>query len=147
MNITDIDPSTLPPVDGDMLEYLFKLQTRLEERYRAIEGEQGFFPDIGIDMVPLNLHMPNVNWFLKDAAQRVIEEMCEGTNVLKNKQWKKSHVIVDEEHVFEELADTWAFLIRYSIFVLGSGTDGARRLFELIRRKHSINEFRQETNY
>lgn len=147
MNITDIDPHDLPPVDGDMLLEMFRIQSRLEDTYRQIEGDRGFFPNVTMEMIPLDLNRPPNNWFLKDAAQRVIEEMCEGTNVLKNKQWKRTPTQVDAEHVYEELADTWAFLVRYTLFVLGRDEAGARRMFELFRRKHTVNEFRQRTQY
>lgn len=147
MNIKDIDPSKLPPVEGDMLTALFNLQSEIERKYRVIEGVNGFFPGIGVPEGGLNLHDPEVNWFLKDASQRIIEELCEGTNLLKNKQWKNTPVMVDEDHFLEELSDALHFFIRYAIYVLGTGEAGARRLFELYRRKHEVNKFRQESNY
>lgn len=147
MNTNDIPDDLLPDRAGDILEMLVAAQTRLEERYRAIEAEQGFFPEIKLGDAPLDLNLPVVQWFFKDASQRVIEEMCEGTNVLKNKQWKRTHSVVDQQHFIEEVfGDAVHFLIRMAIYVYGPD-EAANGIFEAYFKKHAVNDFRVDSNY
>jgi len=144
VNITDIDPETLPVVEGDMLEIMFKSQWEGEMKYRAVEGKNGYFPDIKPDY-PLDIHQPDVQWLLKDASQRIIEELCEATNLLKNKQWKNTQVKVDVEHFNEEMADAFKFFLRLLAIIWGE--HAPRILFEMYRRKTTVTDFRLDTNY
>ncbi|HET7713102.1 MAG TPA: hypothetical protein VFK94_00930 [Patescibacteria group bacterium] len=136
MNINDIE--TDAPTEGDKLENIFDRQRTLEDTYESIEAENGFPhpPSASLDD-------PRLQWFLKDAAYRVVEELSEATNTLKNKPWKSSPVVTDEDHFYEEVADAFHFFIRFCIY---AGLD-AEKLYKLYFKKSEVNIFRQESKY
>lgn len=136
VNIRDID--TEAPEDGDMLANIFHRQQELEDKYEDIEAANGFPHPTGAD-----LDDAATQWFLKDAAYRVVEELSEATNCLKNKPWKTSQVVTDKDHFYEELADAWHFMVRLTIYSGLSSED----LYKLYFKKSEVNKFRQETNY
>jgi hypothetical protein len=141
VNVNDID--TVAPEEGDWLENIFARQTALEEKYEDIEAANGFSRPDGVDWEVSGLDDPHTQWFLKDAAYRVVEELSEATNCLKNKPWKTTHVPTDKTHYYEELADAFHFFIRLCIY---SGLD-AEKLYRLYFKKSEVNKFRQESNY
>lgn len=138
MNIKDYQ--ALNP-EGDKLTSLFNKQWELIEKYHDIETERGALT-IPPDAFG-QLDYRRVQWRLKDLAYRVVEELSEATNCLKNKPWKQSEVTTDQEHFYEEVADALHFFVE---FCITAGLD-ADKLYALYTRKHQVNEFRQESNY
>lgn len=136
MNINDIE--TEAPTDGDKLENIFRRQQELEDKYGPIEARNGLPRPTS-----RNLNDYARQRYLKDAAYRVVEELSEATNCLKNKPWKTSPIVTDEDHYFEEVADAFHFFIR---FCIESGLD-AESLYRLYFKKSEVNKFRQESNY
>lgn len=136
VNIKDID--TEAPSDGDKLENIFQRQQELEDQYGPIEATNGFpEPTSG------SLDDYARQRYLKDAAHRCIEEISEATNCLKNKPWKTTPVLTDQEHYFEEMADAFHFFVRWAI---KSGLT-ADDLYRLYFKKSEVNKFRQESHY
>jgi len=138
LNINDIE--TEAPAAGDMLQNIFNRQYDLEMKYEEIELANGFTLHRGVNV---NLDDPPSQWYIKDAAYRVVEELSEATNCLKNKPWKSTHVLTDQIHFYEELADTFHFFVRLCLIV---GLD-ADDLYKLYFKKSEVNRFRQESNY
>jgi len=141
VNILDIE--TDAPEGGDKLENIFSRQQELEDKYEDIEAANGFNHPDGGDWEVGGLDDAHTQWFLKDAAYRVVEELSEATNCLKNKPWKTTQVPTDANHYYEELADAFHFFIRLCMY---SGLD-AEKMYRLYFKKSEVNKFRQETNY
>jgi hypothetical protein len=80
---------------------------------------------------------------MKDLAYRVVEELSEATNTLKNKPWKQTFVATDVPHFHEELADAFHFFVELLITAGISAED----LFKLYFLKNAVNQFRQESKY
>lgn len=137
MNINDI--KTEAPTTGDKLENIFGRQLELELKYDHIEQANGF-NNMGLKV---DLDSPAAQWYIKDAAYRVIEELSEATNCLKNKPWKTTHVPTDQPHFYEELADAFHFFVRLCLIV---GLD-ADSLYKFYFKKSEVNKFRQESDY
>ena len=133
MNINDIE--TEAPEHGDMLENIFARQQELEDQYESIEAANGFPRPTSRD-----IDDPRLQWYLKDAAYRAIEELSEATNCLKNKPWKVTPVLTDRQHYLEELADFLHFTVRYFIY---SGLT-AEDVYKLYFKKSEVNKFRQK---
>jgi hypothetical protein len=126
---------------GDMLATIFAGQRQLMEEYETIERGNGC-----VVVTPAafgHLDMREVQMRLKDLAYRVVEELSEATNCLKNKPWKQSFVATDEEHFREELADALHFFVELLITAGMSAED----VFKIYFRKHAVNQFRQESKY
>lgn len=142
MNINDID--TDAPEEGDWLRNMFRRQAELEKKYEPIERVNGqWIPNMPID---IDDHL--TQGFLKDAAYRVIEEISEMTNTLKNKWWKQTQLPTDVVHHDEELADAWHFWIRYALYRFGPDPDvAADTVYRLYFKKSEVNKFRQESKY
>lgn len=136
MNVTDIE--TEAPQDGDWLQNIFARQQELEDKYESIEAANGY-----PEPASRSLNDPARQRYLKDAAHRIIEELSEATNTLKNKPWKSTFVPTDEVHYFEEFADAFHFMIRMAI---KSGMT-AEDLYKWYFKKSEVNKFRQESNY
>lgn len=136
MNINDIE--TEAPTDGDRLENIFARQQELEDRYAEIERANGYPPPASRDLDDYAFQR-----FLKDAAYRIIEELSEATNCLKNKPWKTTPVLTDRDHFLEEVADTWHFWIRFNELI-GLTAEDVHRLYF---KKSEVNKFRQRSDY
>ena len=157
INTTDIelDFSKLPLTDctleemkdtanvseGDMLATIFAGQRQLMETYEEIERRSGcvvvrseYFGALDDRQVQMRL---------KDLAYRVIEELSEATNTLKNKPWKQTFVATDVDHFQEEVADALHFFVE---FLITAGMT-AEDIFKMYFRKHAVNQFRQESKY
>jgi hypothetical protein len=136
MNINDIE--TEAPTDGDWLQNIFARQQELEDKYEPIETANG-------NPRPASTHLDDYGRqrYIKDAAYRVVEELSEATNCLKNKPWKTTPVLTDTDHFYEEIADAFHFFIR---FCIESGID-AEALYKLYFKKSEVNKFRQGSNY
>jgi hypothetical protein len=136
MNISDID--TEAPTDGDWLRNIFARQQELEDSYSPIETANGFPPPVSGDLDDYARQR-----FIKDGAYRLIEEISEATNCLKNKPWKTTPVLTDRDHFYEEMADAWHFFIRLNI-IAGITAEDAYRLYF---KKSEVNKFRQRSDY
>lgn len=136
VNINDIE--TEAPEEGDWLINIFARQRELENRYEDIEESNGFPRPSELD-----LDDAKTQAFLKDAAYRMIEEISEATNCLKNKPWKTTQVPTDQNHFYEEIADAWHFFVRFCIYAGLTAED----VYRLYFKKSEVNRFRQETNY
>lgn len=143
MNVLDVKlPEEIAELDQDKLEWLFERQAELREEYRKIEAEKDL-------MKPLkpgeegNLNSALVQAHLKDFAWRIVEELGEAMNCLRNKPWKQTEVLVDKDHFFEELGDAVHFLIELCII---AGMD-AEDFFAIYYKKSEVNKFRQRTQY
>jgi hypothetical protein len=150
MNITDVrKEAPTPDVTHDRLELMFERQMDLEIKYRPMEAEKGHFQRFVIpeSQFPVDLSNEHAQLLVKDAMERVIEEMMEAANTLKNKPWKNTHVETDELHFFEELADAQHFWLRLWLIVCGSPKQAAAMMYGLYFQKSEVNKFRQDTNY
>jgi dimeric dUTPase (all-alpha-NTP-PPase superfamily) len=139
VNVTDFDDVEIP--EGDMLQTIFDGQLELIAKYHDIEQKRG-----ALVIEPENFGRIDhrfVQWRIKDLAFRMIEEMTEATNTLKNKPWKQSEVPTDQTHFYEELADSFHFFIELCITAGLTAEDLAR----MYHRKHAVNKFRQRSNY
>lgn len=136
MNINDIE--TEAPEDGDKLENIFARQRELEDKYESIEAANGHPRPASTSLDDYARQR-----YLKDAAYRVIEELSEATNTLKNKPWKTTPVLTDQQHFYEEVADAFHFFIRFCI----EANLDAEKLYKLYFKKSEVNKFRQGSNY
>lgn len=136
MNINDIE--TEAPEDGDWLKNIFARQQELEDQYQSIEAANGLPRPTSGDLDDYGRQR-----YLKDAAYRIVEEISEATNCLKNKPWKTTPVRTDDEHYYEEMADAFHFFVRWCI---ESGLD-AEALYKLYFKKSEVNKFRQRSKY
>lgn len=146
MNITDIEKlieagEIEAPPEGDMLELMFERQNQLIDKYHGIEKDRGAHV-IDREMFGLIDHR-YVQFRLKDLSQRVIEELMECTNTLRNKPWSQTDKETDVDHMKEELADTFHFLLEFAI----TAGISAKELFYLYYLKSETNKFRIRTKY
>lgn len=138
MNITDVREKT--PEVKDMLQTIFDYQRKLAEKYTPIERKKGLYvPEI--DQVDLNFCKDQE--FLKGQAYRIVSEIVEATECLKNKPWKQSEVLTDIDHFKEEIADVLHFFVEFCIFC----GIRAEELFSLYFKKKEVNKWRIGSNY
>ena len=125
----------------DLLEAMFCRQQILMNKYEDIEAKNGGNVVEKKNFGELNDRM--VQMRLKECAYRVVEELSEATNCLKNKPWKSDAVETDEVHYKEELADTFHFFLELLI------TSGFQfdSFAEYYFRKAEVNKFRQDSGY
>ena len=145
VNVNDFQDVDLEKIKeeygGDLLEAMFNRQKILMNKYEEIEAKNG-----GNVVLPENFGELNdrlVQMRLKECAYRVVEELSEATNCLKNKPWKSDAVETDEVHYKEELADTFHFFLELLI------TSGFtfESFAEYYFRKAEVNKFRQDSGY
>jgi len=134
VNIQDILPTADRPTD--MLEDIWKRQRELVEKYAEIEG-------FSLDDIPVNLDTKKGQNRVRDMMWRVVEELGEAANCLRNKPWKQNEVPTDKDHYFEELSDAMHFFVE---LLLVSGLT-AEDAWNLYRRKFEVNQFRQRSGY
>jgi hypothetical protein len=152
LNITDVvvdAPEANPNITRDRLWLMLQRQWELERKYRPMEAGKGFFQQFPMpaDDFPVDLSNEYAQIMIKDAMERIIEELMEAANTLKNKPWKNTHVDTDEMHFFEELADAWHFFLRLWLITCGTPDDAVRMIYSLYFKKSEVNKFRQNTNY
>jgi len=139
MNIKDVEKRKLKEGE-DMLKLIFERQEELERKYQAIERKNGFY-------VPHNgkcdIDNAKDQQYIKNLTHRVIEELEEAMNCLKNKPWKQSQMETDKDHFYEELADGFHF---YVALMLATGLD-AETIFQTYFKKSEVNKFRQRSGY
>lgn len=131
--------------DRGYLSAMFHRQHELMVKYHDIEAMNG------AGVIPLDtglgglgdLNSRDVQMRLKDLAYRVVEELSECTNTLKNKPWKQDYVETDADHFYEELADTLHFFLE---FCITAGLD-ASSLTQVYFAKSEVNKFRQRSGY
>ena len=141
MNIKDVEvDSKIAENSEDMLTAIFNGQRKLMEKYHHIEKSVGL---LQTEDVPVNLHSHKGQARLKDFAWRITEEIGEAMSCLKNKPWKQTQMETDVIHYYEELSDALHFFIELCIL---SGID-EKMLYDLYFRKHSVNLFRQRSQY
>lgn len=140
MNIEDIAKEVEVPKVKDKLEAMFKMQRELIETYLPIEEKAGF---LHIKKVPVNIDDPAGQDRMKETAWRIVEELGEAMNCLKNKPWKQTPMPTDQLHFYEELADFLHFSLELFI---EAGID-AEQLFKLYFLKSQVNKFRQRSKY
>lgn len=133
MNINDVDVP-IENLPDCLLTDIFKRQRELLEKYRDIEG----LPEL-----PVDIDTKEGQRILKDFKWRVVEELGEAANCLKNKPWKQTHVLTDREHYYEELIDAFHFFIELFL-VLGLSPE---EVWTLYFKKQEVNKFRQRSNY
>ncbi len=136
MNVKDIE---YVRVQGDLLKAMFARQHELELKYREIESANLGIVFPGLAEIDNPLHQ----YLIKDLMWRVVEELGEAANCLKNKPWKNTHMPTDREHFLEEIADSMHFFIQLLMFV---GLD-AEQACLLYFKKSEVNKFRQASNY
>ncbi len=138
MNIQDVKPVKVP--EGVPLRDIFESQLKLMANYHDIEEES-----LGRELpkYPVNLDSYKGQERLKDLAFRVISEIIEATECLKNKPWKITAMETDVDHFYEEISDAFHFFIEFCITAGLTSSD----LYELYFRKHDVNKFRQRSQY
>jgi NTP pyrophosphatase (non-canonical NTP hydrolase) len=137
MNITDIKVN----LDGnfDKLEKIFELQCKLKEKYDVIERGKGLY----VPELPLDINSCKNQEYLKSIVHRVVAELEEASECLRNKPWKQSEVLTDGDHLKEELSDALHFFVELCI----NFGISAEELFNLYFRKQEVNKWRQRTKY
>lgn len=138
MNINDVKAESRQLPD-DLLVEIFILQTKLEEKYNAIEKNNGAL----VPEIPLNPDTFDGQTRIRDLIHRITAEIYEADNCLRNKAWKTTHVATDISHFKEELIDGFHFYIQLFIELGMSATD----VYLLYSRKNAVNQFRQRSNY
>lgn len=131
MNILDIDDETVQATineldSDDKLEQLFELQGQ----HHNCDPE-------------MNLETHEGQEKVREYAYWTIEEMMEAMNELKNRPWTQTDYRVDRDHLRDEVADVFGFLIQW-LRVMGYDAEDVRDMFI---RKQKVNEFRGETGY
>jgi len=141
---TDYAHQYLLKGDGCRLKAIFARQTDLEKEYLPIE-EKNLGRSLPESPGSLeNIDDPQVQYRLKEIFFRVVEELTESSNTLKNgKPWKTSHVHTDVDHFVEELADSLHFFVQ---LCLQAGIT-YEMLYQIYMDKSRVNQFRQESNY
>ena len=74
---------------------------------------------------------------------RFIESLAKTCNCLKNKPWKQSQMITDEDYFRKNLCEAWIRFIQICI----CADISSPYLFDLYFRKSEVNKFRQRSNY
>lgn len=140
MNIKHVQlPDDFLQLVGDKLEFLLKVQAEHEEKYNAIEREHGH----RVPEWPIDLNNRHDAQFFKDGVYRMIEEMSEATNCLRNRPHTQTEYVTDEEHFLEEFADATHYFLRLCV-MLGLSADD---LVKIYFAKSEVNKFRQNTKY
>lgn len=137
MNITDV--KEIFGKEGDRLDLIFEAQKRLKQKYDKIEREKGLF----VPELPIDINNCLTQEYLKSQAYRIVSELVEATECLKNKAWKQTETFCDVDHFKEELSDALHFFIEFCI-VVGISSE---ELFQLYFKKMTVNEWRVKTNY
>lgn len=133
MNIKDVEVP-VESIPDCLLTDIFRRQQELLDKYRDIEG----LPDL-----PIDIDTKEGQRILKDFKWRIVEELGEAANCLKNKPWKQTHILTDRDHYLEELIDAFHFFIELFIVLDLSPQD----VWALYFKKQEVNKFRQRSQY
>jgi hypothetical protein len=141
MNILDFKDEGLELPPGDKLELVFACQRELAEKYHKIEEENAGHSLPRYDQVDINSYQGQAR--IKDFAWRVTEEIAEAMLTLKNRPWKQTSQVTDEDHYREEMIDAFHFFIELLI-MSGFTADSLAKYYLM---KHSVNQFRIKSQY
>jgi len=130
VNILDVDISDLMTKrPSDSWKWIYNLQAELNEKFGAFK--------------PLDINTKEGQAQFKEILFALVEELFEAANVLKNRKWAKTEYPVDLNHLYDELADAFGFMI--TLFqCIGLTAD---QVIELYLRKYKVNLFRLQSNY
>lgn len=81
--------------------------------------------------------------FGKPNAYSIVQHLGLAMNCLKQKPWKKTHILTDENKFKGHIIDAFRELCRFWV-CLGSND---LTLYNYYFRKNKVNQFRQKTNY
>lgn len=123
----------------DKLDFLLENQGKLEKKYNEIERAHGH----RVPEWPIDINNRHDAQFFKDGVYRMIEEMSEATNCLRNRPHTQTEYVTDEEHFLEEFADATHYFLRLCSMLGLSGED----LVKIYFAKSEVNTFRQNTKY
>jgi len=137
MNINDVKNEKDMP--SCLLRAIFAKQQELHEKYMEIEAKKGILTSKG----PVDINTCHGQQIIKDFFWRITEELGEAANCLKNKPWKQTEILTDEEHFKEEVIDAFHFFIEALILM---GFD-AEILYNYYFKKNAVNKFRQRSKY
>ena len=73
----------------------------------------------------------------------IIDQMGLACNCLKNKPWKQTHIITDEQRFFDHLIKGYIYLFNY----LRSFSLSLEEIYVFYMKKSEVNKFRQRSNY
>ena len=137
MNIKDV----VITEESTSLEDIFRRQKELLEKYIPIERKNGrWIPD----QRPIrDFNSPMIQGFIKEEIFRVVVELVEAADCLKNKFWKQEHMETDVDHFYEELIDSFHFLVELFLWI---GIE-AKDLYTLYMKKSTVNKWRQASGY
>lgn len=138
MNVTDMKGKEVELIEGDMLKTIFAYQHSVADRMIPVERKNGVYIPEEVD-----INSPKDQEYLNTLKFRVIRELVEAAECLKNKPWKETHVLTDVEHYKEELADALHFFIELCIQVGITPEE----LFQYYMKKNAINHWRRDTKY
>ena len=138
MNINDI--KKIIKVDGeDKLDVIFAVQKKLKEKYDCIERQNGNF----VPVLSLDINNCRHQEYIRSLIYRVIAELIEAGECLRNKMWKQSEVLTDVDHLEEEMGDVIHFVVELCINL---GID-SNKFFEIYFKKSEVNKWRIDTKY
>ena len=133
MNILNVPEDEIQKVynqykDDDSLEFFLKIGKDYMKKY-------------GTEVVDINSLRG------QEEIRRILfacfEEIGEFANTLKNKKWCVSEYPVDEQHMWEELADVFAFFVQL-LLALNLDKEKFKRIYV---SKLVINQFRLDSQY
>ena len=140
VNILEVDVSDLHEQykGADKLETIFKLLTDLSAEFATKYSENGH---------PLvlhgSIHSKKKQASIRRTAYYLVEELMEGMNLLKNREWMTTEIPVDEAHMLDEMAD----MLHYVFLLLQQLGIGATKMFDIVLRKMKVNQFRLRSGY
>jgi len=136
MNILLVDSREVEKIKkkySDKLEAIFSEVEKLAEEYNSI-----YDAELRVDPNTKD-GQRKLKWTIMCAA----EELFELANCLKNRPWMQTEYPVDVNQIFDELADTFNFMI---LLCIQLGLD-PEKLTDIILRKILVNKFRIESKY
>lgn len=136
MNILDVD---LKEVEARRKKYSDKLECLFGEIRSLAEK----FNEIYDSELKVNIYTKEGQKKLKWTILCAAEELFELANCLKNRPWMQTEYEVDINQIYDELADTFNFLI---LLCLQLGLD-PDKLVDIVLRKVIVNEFRIRSKY
>lgn len=140
MNIKHVElPAGFIESIGDKLEFLLETQAKHEVDYNQIERDHGHF----VPNWPIDINNRHDAQFFKDGVYRMLEELSEATNCMRNRPHTVTEYVTDEEHFIEEMADALHYFLRLWV-MLGLSADDIVRVYF---KKSEVNKFRRETAY
>jgi len=125
---------------------ILRFQWDLESKYHKIEAKNGH-------PRPARLFdIDDLEWqrYLKESVGRITDELGEANNSLKNKPWKATHMLTDEQHYWEEIIDGFHFYLRHLLLPFQdthTPEEIASWIWQMYTQKGQVNRFRQRSGY